>query len=383
MVYLNNAATSWPKPSCVNEAVQACLMDTPASQFRGGSAILKKDVEVLCREAMGELLGIAESERIFFTSGATESMNTVLGGLDYGKKDSSILVTQTEHNSVLRPVYNLEQLKGHPVLVVECTINGTVTEEALEKTVRPDSRVLIVNHCSNVTGCVQDMEMIRDFAKKHGLILVVDVSQSAGCIPVDADKWEADALIFTGHKSLMGIQGTGGFYIRGGIDLKPLKYGGTGRNSAQLTYENKDYEYEVGTQNMPGITGLLAGVEFIEQTGLSAIMEKEARLMEMLYAGLEETEGVVVYGNRETCKGPVMSLNFKGLKASDAAYILESGYGIIVRAGLHCSPLIHKAMGTENGGTVRVSVSWFTKEKDIEEFLKAAKEIAASVARNS
>ena len=181
----------------------------------------------------------------------------------------------------------------------------------------------------------------------------------------------------------MGIQGTGGFYIRGGIDLKPLKYGGTGRNSAQLTYENKDYEYEVGTQNMPGITGLLAGVEFIEQTGLSAIMEKEARLMEMLYAGLEETEGVVVYGNRETCKGPVMSLNFKGLKASDAAYILESGYGIIVRAGLHCSPLIHKAMGTENGGTVRVSVSWFTKEKDIEEFLKAAKEIAASVARNS
>lgn len=383
MIYLNNGATSWPKPPAVSEAVQACLSGTPASQFRGGSAIMKKDVEVLCREKLGQLLGIRETGRIFFTSGATEGMNTVLSGLDYGKKGSSILVTQTEHNSVLRPVYNLEQLKEHPVLVVECTINGTVTEVALEKTVRPDSSVLIVNHCSNVTGCVQDMEMIRDFAKRHGLILVVDVSQSAGCIPVDADRWEADALVFTGHKSLMGIQGTGGFYIRSGIELKPLKYGGTGRNSAQLTYENKDYEYEVGTQNMPGITGLLAGVEFIEKTGLSAIMEKEVHLMEMLYDGLEKIKGVKVYGNREACKGPVMSLDFQGLKASDAAYILESGYGIIVRAGLHCSPLIHKAMGTGDGGTVRVSVSWFTEEKDIEEFLRAAKEIAASVARNS
>ena len=196
------------------------------------------------------------------------------------------------------------------------------------------------------------------------------------------DKWEADALIFTGHKSLMGIQGTGGFYVRSGIELKPLKYGGTGRNSAQLTYENKDYEYEVGTQNMPGITGLLAGAEFIEQTGLAAIMEKEDRLMEMLYCGLEQIEGVRIYGNHDVCRGPVMSLNFQGLKASDAAYILESGYGIIVRSGLHCSPLIHKAMGTEEGGTVRVSVSWFTEEKDIKEFLGAAKEIAASVARN-
>ena len=359
MIYLNNGATSWPKPPAVLEAVQACLSGTPASQFRGGSSIMKKDVEVLCREKLGQLLGIRETERIFFTSGATESMNTVLGGLDYGEKGSSILVTQTEHNSVLRPVYNLEQLREHP-----------------------DSRVLIVNHCSNVTGCVQDMEMIREFVKRHGLILIVDVSQSAGCIPVDADKWEADALIFTGHKSLMGIQGIGGFYVRSGIELKPLKYGGTGRNSAQLTYENKDYEYEVGTQNMPGITGLLAGAEFIEQTGLAAIMEKEARLMEMLYCGLEQIEGVRSYGNHDVCRGPVMSLNFQGLKASDAAYILESGYGIIVRSGLHCSPLIHKAMGTEEGGTVRVSVSWFTEEKDIKEFLGAAKEIAASVARN-
>lgn len=386
MVYLNNAATSWPKPSCVNEAVQACLMDTPASQFRGGSAILKKDVEMLCREALGELLGIAEIERIFFTSGATESLNTVLCGLDYGKAGNSILVTQTEHNSVLRPLINQPALKDHPTKIISCTASGAVTEEALEQALEEERKngrqaaALVVNHCSNVTGYIQDMNMVSRVAKKNNLCLIVDVSQSAGCIPADADQWKADAVIFTGHKSLMGMQGIGGFYIREGISLKPLKYGGTGRNSKQLTYEEEDYEYEVGTQNLPGITALLAGVNFVRETGVDIIHQKEMSLMEILYKGLSRIPGVQVYGNFRECKGPVMSLNFKGLTSSDAAYILESGYGITVRAGLHCSPLIHKAMGTEKNGTVRISISYFTEEKDIREFLTAAEQIAGSVA---
>lgn len=386
MVYLNNAATSWPKPSCVNEAVQACLMDTPASQFRGGSAILKKDVEMLCREALGELLGIAEIERIFFTSGATESLNTVLCGLDYGKAGNSILVTQTEHNSVLRPLINQPALKDHPTKIISCTASGAVTEEALEQALEEERKngrqaaALVVNHCSNVTGYIQDMNMISRVAKKNNLCLIVDVSQSAGCIPTEADQWKADAVIFTGHKSLMGMQGIGGFYIREGISLKPLKYGGTGRNSKQLTYEEEDYEYEVGTQNLPGITALLAGVNFVHETGVDIIHQKEMSLMEILYKGLSRIPGVQVYGNFRECKGPVMSLNFKVLTSSDAAYILESGYGITVRAGLHCSPLIHKAMGTEKNGTVRISISYFTEEKDIREFLTAAEQIAGSVA---
>lgn len=386
MVYLNNAATSWPKPSCVNEAVQACLTDTPASQFRGGSTILKKDVEMLCREALGKLLGIAESERIFFTSGATESLNTVLCGLDYGKSENGILVTQTEHNSVLRPLMNQPALKGHPVKIISCTESGAVTEEALEQALEEERQsgrqaaALVVNHCSNVTGYIQDMDMISKAAKKNNLCLIVDVSQSAGCIPVHTDQWKADAVIFTGHKSLMGMQGSGGFYIREGISLKPLKYGGTGRNSKQLTYEDGDYEYEVGTQNLPGITGLLAGVNFVRETGVEVIHKKEISLMKILYEGLEQVPGIQVYGNFRECKGPVMSLNFKGLTSSDAAYILESGYGITVRAGLHCSPLIHKAMGTEKSGTVRISVSYFTEEQDIREFLTAAEQIAGSVA---
>ena len=226
---------------------------------------------------------------------------------------------------------------------------------------------MIINHCSNVTGYIQDMKMAADFARKNNLLLITDISQSAGCIPVDIDGWNADAVVFTGHKSLLGIQGTGGFYIREGISLKPLKYGGTGRNSQQLTYENGDYEYEVGTQNIPGITGLLAGTEYILQTGLDWIQKKEEMLMELLYEGLKKIDGIQIYGSPKGRRGPVLSMNFDGLKASDAAYILESGYGIIVRSGLHCSPLIHKAMGTEEGGTVRVSVSWFTEEKDIKE----------------
>lgn len=385
MVYLNNAATSWPKPSCVNEAVQACLMGTPASQFRGGSSILKKDVEMLCRGALGELLNITDHERIYFTSGATESLNTVLCGLDYGEAGSSILVTQTEHNSVLRPLMNQPALKDHMVKIVPCTAVGEVKEEFLEKAVEEEKQAgrqpaaLIVNHCSNVTGYVQDMDMISRAAKKNDLCLIVDVSQSAGSVPVYADKWKVDALIFTGHKSLLGMQGSGGFYIREGISLKPLKYGGTGRNSSQLTYEEEDYEYEVGTQNLPGITALLAGVNFIRKMGIDRIHKKESMLMQQLYEGLNRIQGIDVYGNVKECQGPVLSLNFKDLTASDAAYILESGYGIIVRSGLHCSPLIHQAMGTEKNGTVRISISCFTEEQEIREFIMAAEQIAASV----
>ena len=383
MVYLNNAATSWPKPPQVIDAVQACLRDTPASQFRGGSNILKKDVEMECREALGQLLEIGEVNRIFFTSGATESLNTVLAGWDYGEENRSILITQTEHNSVLRPLMNLDVLKRRAVKVVTCSANGEVTEAALQKAVEEEVKegrrpaALVVNHCSNVTGFVQNMRMISEFARNEEISLIVDASQSAGCLPVQTDTWQADALIFTGHKGLMGMQGTGGFYIRGDRSLKPLKYGGTGRNSAQLKYEG-DYEYEVGTQNLPGITALLAGTEFVLNTGMENIRKKEQGLMTLLYQRLGEIQGIRLYGDPLTCKGPLLSMNFIGLTASDAAYILDRVYGITVRAGLHCSPLIHQAMGTGKNGTVRLSVSYFTEKEDILQFIHAAEQIAAS-----
>ena len=208
MIYFNNAATSYPKPEQVTEAVQACIRNMPASQFRGGAQIGQEDIEDKCKQALGKLLGISAFSRIFFTSGATESLNSVLCGLEL---EGDILVTQTEHNSVLRPLLNQQKLKKTSMKVIPCTGEGEITPDALNKSLSLSAKALVINHCSNVTGKVQDMEMISSFARDHGLLFIADVSQSAGCLPVDADAWGADALIFTGHKSLLGIQGTGGF----------------------------------------------------------------------------------------------------------------------------------------------------------------------------
>lgn len=382
MIYLNNAATTYPKPDCVLEALNACAATPPSSQFRSAADFEKADVFGECRENLGRLLGISETDRIFFTSGATESANTVIGGLPIG--DQRILTTQTEHNSILRPLMNLPGFAGMGrAVIAPCGKNGRVDADALENSFTEDTGALIVNHCSNVTGMVQDMNLISRFAKRHGLLLIADVSQSAGCLPVDADGWGLDALIFTGHKSLFGVQGTGGFYIRRGVELRPFKYGGTGRNSARLTYPDRDYEYEPGTQNSPGIAALNAGVRFVLKTGLQRIMRRESKLLSRIYCGLKELDPVTVYGTQEENKGPVVSFNIDGLSPSDAAYLLFNEYGIVVRTGLHCSPLIHRSLGTEKHGTVRVSISYLTTDDEIDVFLKVMKEIAGTVNRSS
>lgn len=378
VIYLNNEATSYPKPSCVIEALQAYLNSTPASQFRGSEQIGRPDTEEICRENLGRILGIKETGTIYFSSGATESLNILLCGMADLLEEGEILVTQTEHNSVLRPILNQKCLKKYRMVVVPCTENGKVTLEALEKSVTGRTRAIIVNHCSNVTGRVQDMDMIGEFARRHQLFFLADASQSAGCLPVCVDAWGVDALAFTGHKSLMGIPGTGGYYISPAWKMKPFLYGGTGRNSAQLTYYDGDYEYEVGTQNLPGIAALCAGTGYILETGLQTIMEQEEHLMRILYEGLDAIRGIILYGSRETCKGPVLSFNFRNLSPTDAAYIYQNVYGITVRTGLHCSPLIHRALGTEKQGTVRVSISCFTTEEEIMEFLNATEQMACA-----
>ncbi len=378
MIYLNNAATTYPKPDCVREALDACVQAPPPSQYRGAADFRKEDVFVACRRSLGQLLGIADTDRIFFTSGATQAMNTVIAGLPLDGR--LVLTTQTEHNSVLRPLMNLPGFAGHNrVVIAPCGKSGRIDPDALEACITKKTGALIVNHCSNVTGMVQDMPVIASVAKKHSLYLVVDVSQSAGCLPVDADAWGADALIFTGHKSLFGVQGTGGFYIRRPVALRPLLFGGTGRNSAQLVYHEGDFEYEAGTQNAPGIAALLAGVDYVRQIGIPAIAARERRLMRRLYDGLARVKPAVVYGSYDQNMGPVLSFNIQGLAPSDVAFILHSSYGILVRTGLHCAPLIHKCLGTAGAGTVRVSLSYLTPENDIDTFIRAVYEIGRSV----
>lgn len=376
MIYLNNAATTYPKPQCVCEAHAAALNNPPSSQFRSAGSFDEKNVFTMCRNNLGKLFGIQDTEHIFFSSGATDSLNKVIGGMDF--KGKRIITTQTEHNSVLRPLYNHKKLK-EKIIIIPCDARGNVKLDELKERISQDTGAVIVNHCSNVTGMVQDIRKIGMMTKEKHVPLIVDASQSAGCIPIEADLWNIDVLVFTGHKSLFGPQGTGGHYIREGVNIIPISYGGTGRDSSQLTYEEGDYEFEVGTQNGPGIYALNAGISYILEKGLLKIMQHENALMELLYQELKSMKNVTVYGNRIENRGPIISFNMNGLNASDVAYILHNGYDITVRTGLHCAPLMHEALGTHKFGTVRVSISDMTTEEEIEKLIEAVNQINATL----
>ena len=374
MIYLNQAATTYPKPQRVHEAYAAALQQPPAGQFRS-AAREGKDVFGECRRKLGRLFGIADSDRIFFSCGATDSANAVIYGL--GLKGRNVVVTQTEHNSILRPLWNLREQVGS-VTVVPCDALGYVRPCDVEAALTEETAAVFVNHCSNVTGMVQDLEAIGRIVHRRGVLFVVDASQSAGCLPVRADDWGIDALIFTGHKSLFGVPGTGGYFVREGVRLVPYRFGGTERNSRQIVYENEDYEYEPGTQNTPGIAALDAGVSYVLERGVERIVRGEEEKMRFLYEGLSAFRQVKLYGEPGRNKGPVLSFNVEPFSSSDVAYILQGSYGIVVRTGLHCAPLIHRALGTKKDGTVRVSLSDLTKTSDVEALVRAVGEIAES-----
>ena len=224
----------------------------------------------------------------------------------------------------------------------------------------------MLNHCSNVTGAVQDADAFGEIAKRYGLLFLVDVSQSAGALPVEADRWKADGLAFTGHKSLFGMQGTGGFYIRAGVPFIPYRFGGTGRDSNVIRYADGDYEFEAGTQNAPGIAALLAASDLLLTKGIDQIRAEEQKLAEHLICGLSEISGITIYGKELPFRGPLISITSKRLPPSDLAYILQNSYGIVTRAGLQCAPLIHDYIGSGEKGTLRISFSFrnTTEEAD-------------------
>lgn len=376
MIYLNQAATTYPKPQCVLSAHTASLYKIPEGQFRSEADPRIENIFDRCRSNLGKLLGIHDTNRIFFSSGATDSSNALIYGLALEGKN--VVTTQVEHNSILRPLMNLKDQVGG-VTIVPCDSGGHVSPADIENAISENTAAVFVNHCSNVTGAVQDLKEIGIRVKKHNVLFVVDASQSAGCIPLYVDEWKIDALIFTGHKSLFGIQGTGGYYIKSGIPFVPYRYGGTGRDSKKIYYSGDDYEYEAGTQNEPGITALNAGITYILDRGVERIAKKEQYLMQILYTELEKINNVTVYGNYQTNKGPVMSFNVLNLTPADTAYILQNSYGIVVRTGLQCAPLIHKRLGTLPFGTIRVSISDMTNETEVKKFIQAIREIVLSL----
>ena len=386
MIYLNNAATTWPKPDAVAEAMATTLHQSPPNAYRSTDNAADTLGEVL-RKRLATLLGIPHPNRIFLSSGATDSLNRLLTGLPLAEK--RILVTATEHNSVLRPLWNHPQLRRQTE-VIPCDKYGkvhiTAVEDMLKKSNNAKGGLLVVNHCSNVTGCIQEVASICHLAHHYGMLVLVDVSQSAGCTTVDAAGWDCDALVFTGHKSMLGPQGIGGYYLRPEIPLIPLLYGGTGRDSSRLTYEDGDYEYEVGTPNAPGMAGLLAAIDYIQGYGIERIKDKMRRLTHLLINELCSINGVTVYSQEchvkniitdltDERQGPVVSFNIHGLTASDAGYILANSYDIILRSGLHCSPLIHRYLGTAKGGTLRTSLSVMNTEEDVRALVDAVREL--------
>lgn len=376
MIYLNNAATTYPKPQCVLDAYTAVFHRLPEGQFRSAVDEEVSDIFSVCRKRLGKLLGIRETEDIHFTSGSTEALNKILYGL--GIPAGQILTTATEHNSVLRPLYNIPSIRGE-AKILPCSAVGKISPEELERAITPQIKAVIVNHCSNVTGCIQDMESIAKVVKGKNRLLIVDISQSAGCIPVDVDGWGADAVAFTGHKSLFGIQGSGGYYVRKGTPFMPMFFGGSGKDSRRLRYDSEHYEYDAGTQNGIGAAALHAGAGYVLERGVAAIQEKEQEMTAYLYRELTGLPHMKLYGNAEENKGPVISFNIEGLSPADTAYILQNSYGIVTRAGLHCAPLIHAFLGSEKNGTVRVSLSDRNTWAEMEQFAGAVKEICRCV----
>ncbi len=386
MVYLNNAATSYPKPMCVRETLVRTIDAPPSGQYRSAGISDAGDIMGECRKRLGAILGIRDENRIFFSSGSTESLNMLFGGL--GIPPEQIITTVTEHNSVLRPLFN--RTGGAPVLL-PCDAEGFVSPAVFEAEARKGAaRAAVLNHCSNVTGTVQDTAEFGRIARKYGLVFVLDVSQSAGCLSVKADEWGVDALAFTGHKSLLGIQGTGGFFVREGVPFTPVMFGGTGRDSRVIVYGSESkglsdihapsasdgYEYEVGTQNMPGIAALNEAAGFLLSKGIEQIIAEEKALTEYCTARLSKIEGIRLIGQGNHAHSPVISFQSDILPPADLAYVLQNSFGIVTRAGLHCAPLIHKYIGSGEQGTVRVSFSLFNTKEDIDALAAALEEFS-------
>lgn len=382
MVYLNHAATTYPKPDVVKDSVMRTIGEPPQAQYRSASVSASyQDVLKECRSGLAQLFHISDPNRIFFTSGSTQALNTAILGFVTTRR--RIVITATEHNAVLRTIMDgfQEEIRDGriEVVVVPCDDSGYVDTKQMEQAITEDTGLVVVNHCSNVTGAVQDVKQIGIWAAQAGAIFLLDASQSAGALPIDVQDLQVDMLAFTAHKGLYGIQGCGGLYVREGVDLRPLMYGGTGTDSRIMIPETPFYE--VGTANLPGIAALNAGVKWILDLGIKRIMEKETRLMSLLYNGLKDCPGVNVYASQQP-EGTVLSFRINGLSPADTGYILAGTYQIIVRTGLHCAPYIHKYLGTEELGTVRVSISYLTREEEVSFFLKAIRELTAELTTN-
>ena len=376
MIYMDNAATTMHKPQEVIDAVVSA-MSSMGNAGRGASEAALSASRIIydTREGLAKLFGAENARQIAFTSNSTESLNIAIKGiLDSG---DHVITTVLEHNSVLRPLYEMEK-KGTELSVIGCNEKGMPDIAAMEAAIKENTKMIICTNGSNLTGNYVDVAVIGKMAHKHGLIFAVDASQTAGVFPIDVQKMDIDILCFTGHKGLLGPQGTGGIYVKEGIQIRPLKTGGSGIQTYSKEHPvQMPTALEAGTLNGHGIAGLHAALGYLEKTGIDNIRKKEEDLMWRFYNGVKDVPGVKIYGDysqKERCA--IVTLNIGDYDSSEVSDELLMEYDISTRSGGHCAPLMHEALGTVEQGAVRFSFSHYNTEEEVDTAIRAIRELA-------
>ena len=375
MIYLDNAATTLRKPQPVIDAVVAA-MTTLGNSARGthDGSLSASRIIYGTREKLADFFGCPRPDHVVFTCNSTEALNMAICGLL--NPGDHVISTDLEHNSVLRPLYRMEAERNVSLSFVPADRQGNLNYGDFARLIRPETRAIVCTHASNLTGNAVDIGRVGEIAHAHGLTFIVDASQTAGVLPIDMAAQHIDILCFTGHKSLMGPQGTGGLCLGEGVNLRPWKVGGTGvQTYSRSQPEQLPTLLEAGTLNGHGIAGLSAALDYIREVGMDTIREKEEALMRRFYAGVSAVPGVTVYGDFTAPRTAVAALNIRDYDSGEVADALSQDYGIATRSGAHCAPRMHRALGTEHQGAVRFSFGWFNTEAEIDTAIQAVKEL--------
>ena len=377
MIYLDNAATTRKKPPQVMEAMVEALQSMGNSSRGTHGGALKSARSVFsCRAGLAKLFNAPGPEQVVFTANATEALNIAINGLF--EKGDHVITTALEHNSVLRPLFRLADEGIIELSVVPADNFGCVNYGDFSRLIQPNTCAIVCTHASNLTGNALDLYKIGEIAHKNGLLLVVDSSQSAGVLPIDMEAMHISVLCFTGHKGLMGPQGTGGLCVAKDVNIRPFKVGGSGVQSYSRSHPTgMPTRLEAGTLNGHGIAGLGAGVEFLLETGVETIHAREAALARQFYEGVKDIPGITLYGDfSHWNRTAVVTLNIGDYDSGEVSDALWEDYEIATRPGAHCAPLMHMALGTVEQGAVRFSFSWFNTEEEVDAAINAIKELA-------
>ncbi len=385
MIYLDNSATSFPKPEAVYDFMREFYCEHGVSPGRSGfdASIQTEEMVSETRRMLMELFnGDGDPNRLTFSYNASDSLNIVLQGI--AQKGDHVITTMLEHNSVLRPLYHLDMDGIIDTTHVPFDDHGYLDPDDIKKAIRKNTRMVVVNHSSNIIGTVQPVKEIGKICKDAGVLFVVDGCQSAGITPVDMQAMGIDVFVFTGHKCLMGPTGIGGSYVMKDVPIRYTRYGGTGVRSAQLTHlEEFPYRLECGTLNLLGVAGLHAGVKWIHEQGMTQLHQKEIALWDRLRKGLQQIDNVTTYcAESIENQNPVLSFNINGVDAGEVGTMLDVDYNIASRTGLQCAPKVHERIGTiDLHGTVRLSVGPFNTVENIDAAILAVKETAELFAK--